>query len=417
MFSNLFRRLLQSQITSQASWLMTSGLIQAAVAFAANLILVRYIVPEGFGKFALTQATIGMVLTVVSLRLGTQIIRTNSITYDEDAKRLYFNAILQESIIAGILAALGLYLGGLLDWWGALLLLSTLTTYFADNNKNYYEREMRYKQLSIIESGANGSSHVVSILLVLLGAGWTVLYIREFAFGVIYLIWLARMGAFKWYRPRLLKLHEWKFLIRNAKGIWLDAMLENSFSRFVMLLIGAVGGNRGAGLFLQAYRLAGVPHQLLAPLAGRIAFSWFSRETDRARRLKKLQIIIMSMLVPLLGAVCITIFYGDQIILFLFGEAWVHVGQLLVSLIGLMMFLSISDALRVYFIATYHTRYSIIMKITQYLVFGSCVIGFMLTDSVSINGLGVSVSLAYLSTFIAGMTMVWLHNKKLSLAQ
>lgn len=417
MLSSLYRRLLQSQIASQASWLVASGLIQASIAFIANLVLVRFIAPEGFGRFALTQATIGLVLTVVSLRLGTQIIRARNLTNDEEARSLYFNAILQESVLAGVMAGFALYAGGLLDWWGALLLISTLTIHFADNNKNYFERDMRYKQLSILEAGANGSSHIVSIILVLSGAGVAVLYIREFMYGVVYLFWMAKISAFKWYKLRALKLGEWKVIIHNARGIWLDAMLENSFSRLIMLVTGVVGGERGAGFLLQAYRLAGVPHQLLAPIAGRIAFSWFSRETDHVRRLKKLQLIILYMLAPLLGAVTITIFYGEQIIGILLGKNWIHVGQLLIDLVGLMMFLSISDAFRVYFIATYHTRYSIIMKITQYLVFWLGVVIFMLINSLSVNDIGISISLAYLFAFISGMTMVWLHNKKLLLAQ
>ena len=412
MFLSLYRRLSRSHLAAQASWLIASGLIQAVIAFVANLVLVRFIAPEGFGRFALTQATIGIALTVVSLRLGTQIIRDRVIAHDEGARNLYFNAILQESVIAGVIAGFGLVFGGLLDWWGILLLLSTLTIHFADNNKNYVEREMRYKQLSIVETGANGGSHVASILFVLIGGGVAALYLREFIYGLVYLHSMVKIGALKWYRPRLLKFEEWKVIIRNARGVWLDAMLENSFPRFVMLLTGMVGGDRGAGFLLQAYRLAGVPHQLLAPIAGRVAFNWFSRETDDANRLKKLQSIIIYMFFPLLGAVFVTMFYANQIIWFLFGDAWIHVGQLLIQLTGLMMFLSFSDLFRVYFIASYRTRYSIIMKILQYLVFGLTAGLFMLINSLSVNEIGLSVSLAYLFMFISGISMVWLHKKK-----
>src|SRR3989344_6075533 len=102
MFLSLYRRLSRSHLAAQASWLVASGLIQAIIAFVANLVLVRFIAPEGFGRFALTQATIGIALTVVSLRLGTQIIRDRVIAHDEGARNLYFNAILHESVIAGV---------------------------------------------------------------------------------------------------------------------------------------------------------------------------------------------------------------------------------------------------------------------------------------------------------------------------
>ncbi|NQV57118.1 MAG: hypothetical protein HQ503_14755, partial [Rhodospirillales bacterium] len=52
------------------SYLVFGQAVQAFVAFAANLVLVRFIMPEGFGRFALVLAGASIVLSLISLRLN-----------------------------------------------------------------------------------------------------------------------------------------------------------------------------------------------------------------------------------------------------------------------------------------------------------------------------------------------------------
>lgn len=59
-------------------------------------------------------------------------------------------------------------------------------------------------------------------------------------------------------------------VVRAARGIWLDSMLDNNFQRLSLLAVNAGAGLNGAGLFFQAQRLAVVPHQFLMPVVGRV---------------------------------------------------------------------------------------------------------------------------------------------------
>lgn len=388
-----------------------SGLVQLVVAFAANLVLVRFIDPEGFGRYAIAIASITLITTFFSLRVGVLIIRTDERAFSDDKKTLYFNAIFQELIVVGVVAFGVLYVSSLLDWWSGLLLIAVLVGQFADNNKIFFERQMPYKRLSALEAGVSGGGHLLSVGVVLLGGHVAALYLRELFYGIATLVSLRVIGRITWCRLRLVRIEEWKEILRGVRGAWFDMTLDSSFSRIIVILAGYVGGERGAGYLFQAYRLAGIPHQFLAPLATRISFNWFSRQDNHARRYKGLMALIAYMSAPLLLAVVAVYMYADRLVPLLFGDDWAHAAQLLVSLSGYIMFLSLFDLLRVYMLATDQTRNLVLMRAAQYLgvsivIVPSLANGGALTETT----LGAGVSLAYALAFTIGTCLIRVHN-------
>jgi O-antigen/teichoic acid export membrane protein len=96
--------LLRRRGAVDSQWMLSSGLFRAAIAFGSNLVLVRFLLPEEFGTFALRLATASLVLSVVSLRTGTQVIRLNEAEVAEGGLSLYWNVLIQETAVAGLLA-------------------------------------------------------------------------------------------------------------------------------------------------------------------------------------------------------------------------------------------------------------------------------------------------------------------------
>ncbi len=103
-----------------ATWLLTSGLGQAGLAFAANLALVRLLSPEDFGRFALALAAVTLVTSLVSLRTSALAVRARSL--GPRRRRLYLDAALFETALALGLAGTWLHLSGGFDLWMLLLL-------------------------------------------------------------------------------------------------------------------------------------------------------------------------------------------------------------------------------------------------------------------------------------------------------
>ncbi len=90
-------------LKSGATVMVTGQVIQALVAFAANLVLVRHIAPAEFGRFAVVYAGASLVLSIVSLRVGTLIIRTPGKAFTVALEERYFNVLAVETVLALVL--------------------------------------------------------------------------------------------------------------------------------------------------------------------------------------------------------------------------------------------------------------------------------------------------------------------------
>jgi len=399
-------------MAKNSGWMAISGLVQAVIAFMANLLLLRFIEPEGFGRYAMTLASITLVMTILYMQIGIQIVRTEDHEFDNAKKAMYFNAIVNWILIAGSIAFCVLYVTGLLDWWSGCLLVGTMISQFADHNKIFFERKMPYVKLSVLEASVNGGGHVLSVFVVVLGGHVAALYIRDLFYGIATLVWLSKIGGFSWYKLRFLNLKEWQAIVQKMKGLWLDAVLDNSFARIVLIIAAYIGGEKGAGYLFQAYRLAGVPHQLLAPLAGRISFNWFSRQNSYAKRYSGLQLLIVYMSIPSALAAITIFLYADKLVPFIFGEKWTSAAHLLVSLTGYIMFVSLFDLLRVFLIANYQTNHLLAMRAAQYLGVGVIMFPLLAGFTMTENNLSVGVSVAYTLACITSMWLIRAYNGK-----
>src|SRR6185369_2367153 len=143
-------------------------------------------------------------------------------------RELYFFILLVETAVAAIASVIGLAAFGVLDKWTLILLFSQCLVHWAGVNKAFYEREMPYGRLGVIETVAATSSHAFAVALALLGAGESVLYCRELFSGLCILGALGAARAVTILPLRRPTVEELKGLLREARAVWLDGMLEGS---------------------------------------------------------------------------------------------------------------------------------------------------------------------------------------------
>ncbi|QDU67146.1 lipopolysaccharide biosynthesis protein [Engelhardtia mirabilis] len=393
----------------QAGWMLSGGVVQSGVAFGANLILVRHISPEGFGRFALLMASVSLVLAVLSLRTGLLVIREGARgagAIAPERRDLFVNALYQETIFCGLLALGWTLVAGQLDLAAGVLLAALLLAHLLSNLKAFHERQMAYRSLSVLESGSQLAGHGVAVALALLGAGAAALYARELALALVGLIGLASLRALPTVRWRWLRPRDWAGLAHEAKDVWLDGALEGGFARVLVLAAGAIGGPAGAGLFFQAHRLATVPHQLLAPLAGRLAYNWFSRaETEAARRTGRRR-LMLTLAGPLLAAGVATWFLADSLVPWLLGERWADAAPLLATMVGCIVGTSLFATAKMYVLATRRARILVIARVAQFLGLGLGLGLVLLAPGLGVRAVGIGLSLAFafgLVTALAGL--------------
>ncbi len=391
-----------------AAALMGSTALQAVTAFAANLVLVRFIAPAEFGRYALAMASIALFFAVCSLRINTLVIRSEDERLDRDTRVIYFSAIVQETLLVGLLSAGLLAATGRMTGLTTLLLIGLLLRHFGGNSRSFYERRMRYLGLAGVEGGSYLLAHGLSIALVFAGYGATALYLRELVLSVLILVGLFWLGGLPRYPVRWVRPREWLAIARQSRGLYADGVLSSSFRRLVVLLAGLFAGDVGAGYFFQALRLAGVPHQVLDPVVGRLSLNWFSREGDpRAQRRARNRMLLLAAL-PLGLAAAITLVFADVFVPWLFGEQWRPVVSVLIGLSGYLVLASLLETLKMYCMATHRMRILLIGRVAQYAgLLAPLCIGAAL-GSPDAARVGLAVSIGYAAAFATTAGGLWL---------
>ena len=362
--------MISDSLKNGASFLLSGQIIQVFVSFGSNLILVRYLFPEDFGRFAMILAVAIIVLSIFSLNIRTMIIRTSSNLYSDSLKDVYFSVILYETIFSFIVLLSWLTVFETLDGWEISLVIALSIRHWLNSNVSFFERQMPYRELALVETLSVVFGHSCALLMIFNGFGRETLFIREVTLtllgglGLLFVngITLRKLVPF-WKIP-------WVNIFSQSRGLWLDTILESSFNRIVIISIYLLGGERAAGFFFQAQRLAGVPLQIFSPIFTRIAAVWFGRAEERWERKRGRNKLLYLSAVPLIfcGIVCFLI--ADDVVPFLFGENWLRSGQLLSLMAGVVVFHSLFEILKAYCWQTRQMRWLLIGRVSQYIGYG-----------------------------------------------
>jgi len=388
-------------VKAGATALVIGQVVQVAIAFGTNIVLVRYIAPEGFGRFAITLATASLILSLVSIRVNSLIIRVPDGDLTLSLEERYFSYLTIETLVALVI---GLAWVGLAGNPGALelsLVVFICLQHWINQNKSFFERGMPYVSLGVIETGCAVFANLATVLVALAGAGVAALYFREALLTLTMFASLSFVGGITWRRFRWLSRIEWVSLIREGRGIWLDSVLEGSYQRIAILLAGLVGGDRGAGFFFQAQRLAILPNQLLSPLVSRLAVNLFGRENnpDSRKRLRNRQLMILAPI--LLIATAATILFAVPVVTWVFGETWIKSAELLIAFAGVILFTSLFEYLKSYCFVTQSMRTLFMGRVAQYLMLGALpvLVGIGLVEDKT-TALAIGISLGCAAAFL-----------------
>lgn len=372
--------------------------VQAVVAFGANLALVRLLLPEHFGRFAIVQANISLVAAVTNLKINDLLLREPEEQLDEQRLSLYMGALVIQTVVVGI-GALGLlWAFDLLRLDATILLLSVLGSMWVHAQVTLYERRFEYRGISVMETGAHGAGHLFAVVGALAGVGALVLYLRSAVQLVGKLVGLGALGGLRAVPVRWLRREDWKEVFARIKGFWLDGALAQTFERLVILAVGVLVGERATGFFYQARKLATIPHRLLKPVTSRIAFNYFSHHVEAECRKETLRRTLAWELGGLAVLAVAVFLLADPVVPWLFGDDWVPVVPLLQGMSGVIVGMTTFNTLNAYYMALNRLRPFILLgRLGQYvgllLVTGAVAlvpgIGFAL-------GLAVGLSVAYL---------------------
>lgn len=378
-------------------WMVSGAGVQAAVAFGANLVLVRLLSPRQFGHYAAINATIGLVGAFTNLKLQDLILREPEEALDQERLSLFTGALAVRTLVVGVGAAVVLSLFGLFDLYAVLLLVSVLASAWVHALVTLYEREFEYTKISIIETGAHAGGHLFTVLGALAGLGALVLYLRLAVKSVGKAVGLWAVDGVRPLPVRWPGRSEWQKIFEKIRDFWLDGVLAQAFERVVVLLVSILVGERGTGFFYQARRLAIVPHQLLAPLTDRVLYNFFSHRTHGEERRRILRRGLVGETVVLGAAALLALFFADPIVPLIFGQDWQPVVPLLRTMGGMIIAMTMLNTLNAYYMSMARLRPFIMLgRGGQYFgLFGTVAVMVLLTDLDGAVAVSVGLSIAY----------------------
>ena len=105
-------------------------------------------------------------------------------------------------------------------------------------NKAFFERTMPYRKHTLTETLVATTSHLVALGLVLSGVGWIVLIIHEIFLTMAGLIGLWAIDGLSLRKFKIPSIDDWCLLFKEARGMWLDAALENGLARLTIFFVG-----------------------------------------------------------------------------------------------------------------------------------------------------------------------------------
>lgn len=374
---------------------------QAFVAFFSNLILVRYLVPEEFGRFAWIQATIGLAASTLSLRINTILLQAPEGELQPEKKDLYFSALVGQTLVVFLGSLILLWIFRLWDLWAVIILLSMLVNPWVYAQGVLYERSFRYKNLSLVESGSHLASHIFSVIGVVGGLGPAVLYLRGWIHMVFRLSGLAWVGGLESFKVRWLSSEEWRFVFQKVRGFWFEGWLTQIFERLVIVLLGTLEGQQITGYFFQARRLAMTPHQLLEPVTSRILFNFLSHRASPERGIQVLRQVVIWQAPLLISIAILAIIGADPIIPWIFGSGWEPVVPIFQAMVGVLICMTPFYTLGAYFKAQNNMWPFIVFGLGfQYIAIGVTLLITSFANISLVYGIAGGLSVGFIGGFL-----------------
>lgn len=312
--------------------LWTSGIsyIGFAVTFCIQLILVRLLIPEDFGLYALGLSIAEILFFFFSFSFSMAVIQIQEADdlFDTAYYLAFFSGI-AIVLIGGItsLALSSYYPKRALMILAILCAMSPIQScaliYAAS-----MEKEMQFKKTAIAGSIASNVSTIGTVLLAYAGFGVWSLAGKEIMRVVLMFISNRFMSGYrfrrKFNRDTAKKLISFGFRMFFSRG------LEVIYYRVPQFFIGTFAGTSTLGFFSQTYYIASIPNVVLLPATSRVAFSAYSKMQDDKDKMSEAFYITNYFFIRLLFPLMLVLFlYPRDVIGILYGDQWIDASPML----------------------------------------------------------------------------------------
>ncbi|NQZ87037.1 MAG: flippase [Colwellia sp.] len=319
------------------SWLLSEKILRIFVVLFVGIWLARYLGPEQFGllSYALSYSTI--FIAISSLGLDNVVIR--ELVKSEGDRDILLGTAFILKIIGAIFGIFLLVVILFIQSQGSLtttliLIVTAVTVFQSLNVVNFYFQAKVLSKFFVFSNAISiFFSVIIKVTLILNEAP-----LVTFAYVVLFDSFVLAIGFMYFYTHQNLSVFSWSFdfklakaLIRSGLPLFLSAVAVSVYMKIDQIMIKNILGDAAVGQYASAARLSEAWYFIPMVIASSLFPSIIkAQKKDRALYIKRLQ-QLNDMLVW--GAICIAIpvtFFGDSIILFLYGAEYDGASDVLV---------------------------------------------------------------------------------------
>lgn len=373
------------------------------VNFISQLILVRLLVPEDFGVFALLLSIFEVISFLTAWSFSIAVIQMPE--SDELFDTAFWLSLLEAIIFFFVVILLSnglVFLFPKVASFKSLFIVLGLSRAFTLITAQYIailEKSLNYKIISLTRSIVSVISSVLAIVLALLGLGVWSLVSKDILFSVLSVFAFGIMSGWRF---------GWRFNRESAKKILsfsskilVSRSFEAAFYKIDSLVLGLLCGVNALGYYSQARYLVEVSSAVITPASTVAAVPIYAKIQGDENKLKATYSLYHYFLIRLMiPIVLIFILFPQEVVMLLFGEKWKASAMPLFWLALYPLLVSVFENLKSLLYGTGFIGRAAKVRIVQ-LIF-SIVILILLTKLMSVQG----TSIGYILSVIFGLVLI-----------
>jgi O-antigen/teichoic acid export membrane protein len=363
---------LKRQTVSGIKWLVGSSFLQKAISVGTMVILARILGPADFGLFALAFIAIDALGLFKSMGFDSALIQRKD-NVEKAANTAFFIipvlGILLYLILAISAPLIGKFLNneqvvGIIRALGIIFVISC----FGKVPAALMEKNMQFRQVSLIEISTSIVFSASAIILALMGMGvWSLVIayilkvVNQNALLFIFAKWRPRLEFDK--KIALEMLHFGKFLFLGGVVWFLKMNLDN-------LLVGKLLGVTALGIYAIAFNIANFGADYFSSKVYRVIFPAFSKIQDDKYDLRQAFLKTTKIVSILAFPFCVILFLmGDELIRVIYGLKWLEAVPVLKILAFAGLFNTLPVAMGPLFNASGHPKAGFWFSVIQVVIF------------------------------------------------
>jgi O-antigen/teichoic acid export membrane protein len=321
---------LAKKAISGALWMSGISYLGFAINFGIQLVLVRLLVPEDFGLFALGLSIAEILFIFFSFSFSMAAIQIH------EAEDLFDTAFYLSLLSGFVILVIGGIISLLISSYYplptviAFLILCALQPLQGCSSiySASMEKELQFKKNAVVRGIATNFSGFGAIFLAYMGFGVWSLVSREIITALLMFVGMRFFARYrfgkKFNRETAKKLFEFGYKMLLSRG------LEILYHRVPNFFIGTFAGTKALGLFSQTYYLANLPNTILGPAHQNVAYATYSKIQEDKEKMSKAFYITNYFFIRLMFPIMLILFlYPTEVLRILYGNKWLEASSML----------------------------------------------------------------------------------------